>query len=382
MGYGTRNTRDQTLTLRDLTRLFVKFFVLLFTRWQIAAVILATLVVCLLVAPRFLAERFIREHPALHHGPLNATEVLLEINTDAVRKGALQALAEDARRVLSQADILFIRRAVRGNAVEVQPTRAADVKAAVAKLGELSQSVPGVRFFNIDVINRPSIDISVNGDLIMLTPSDAAITERIRQTVNQSIEIIRRRINKLGLIEPTIQRQDLDRILVVAPGLRGPPMRVLEILSKSAKLELRIVDLSMSVEQAIATQPPADSEILDGQKGEKYLVEKSALISGADLADAQPAFDQRTNEPLIAFRFNSSGARKFAEATQQNVGRPFAIVLDNKVLSAPVIQEPILGDSGQITGNFTVQQANDLAVMLRAGALPAPLFVVEGRFQP
>ena len=103
------------------------------------------------------------------------------------------------------------------------------------------------------------------------------------------------------------------------------------------------------------------------------------LVSGADLIDAQPGFDQRNSEPIVSFRFNSTGARKFAEATQQNVGKPFAIVLDNKVISAPVIREPILGGSGQISGNFTVQQANDLAILLRAGALPAPLTVVEER---
>jgi preprotein translocase subunit SecD len=103
------------------------------------------------------------------------------------------------------------------------------------------------------------------------------------------------------------------------------------------------------------------------------------LVSGGDLVDAQPGFDQRTSEPIVSFRFNSSGARKFAEATQQNVGKPFAIVLDNKVISAPVIREPILGGSGQISGNFTVQSANDLAILLRAGALPAPLTIIEER---
>jgi preprotein translocase subunit SecD len=124
---------------------------------------------------------------------------------------------------------------------------------------------------------------------------------------------------------------------------------------------------------------PEDSEILNGEHGEKYLIQKRVLVSGGDLVDAQPGFDQRTNEPVVNFRFNSSGARRFAEVTQQNVGKPFAIVLDNQVVSAPVIREPILGGSGQISGNFTVQQANDLAILLRAGALPAPLTIVEER---
>jgi preprotein translocase subunit SecD len=113
--------------------------------------------------------------------------------------------------------------------------------------------------------------------------------------------------------------------------------------------------------------------------GQPYLVEKRILVSGGDLVDAQASFDQRTNEPIVNFRFNSSGARAFARATQENVGRPFAIVLDNKVVSAPVIREPILGGSGQISGNFSVQEANDLAILLRAGALPAPLTIIEER---
>lgn len=110
-----------------------------------------------------------------------------------------------------------------------------------------------------------------------------------------------------------------------------------------------------------------------------YLIERRVVVSGEDLVDAQPGFDQRTNEPIVTFRFNTSGARRFGQATQQNVGRPFAIVLDNEVISAPVIREPILGGTGQVSGNFTVQQANDLAVLLRAGALPAPLNIIEER---
>jgi preprotein translocase subunit SecD len=141
-----------------------------------------------------------------------------------------------------------------------------------------------------------------------------------------------------------------------------------------------MLDLSETAEQAMAGQVPADSEILEGEKGQgKYLVEKRILVSGGDLIDAQPGFDQRNGEPIVSFRFNSIGARKFAEATQQNVGKPFAIILDGKVISAPVIREPILGGTGQISGNFTVEQANDLAILLRAGALPVALTVVEER---
>ena len=139
------------------------------------------------------------------------------------------------------------------------------------------------------------------------------------------------------------------------PGLQDPS-RLKEILGKTAKLDFRMVDQSMTPEQAMQTHPPAGFRNSRRRgRARNILIEKRVLVSGGDLVDAQPGFDQRNSEPIVSFRFNSSGARKFAEATQQNVGKPFAIVLDNKVISAPVIREPILGGSGQISGNFTVQ---------------------------
>jgi preprotein translocase subunit SecD len=178
-----------------------------------------------------------------------------------------------------------------------------------------------------------------------------------------------------------IQRQGADRILIQVPGL-GDPTDLIKLLGKTAKLEFRMVDQSMTPEQALAGRPPPESEVLYGTKaegGRPYLIEKRVVVSGGDLVDAQPAFDQRTNEPVVTMRFNASGARRWAQATTENVGRLFAIVLDNEVISAPVIREPIIGGSSQISGSFTVQSANELAILLRAGALPAPLTVIEQR---
>jgi len=354
---------------------------LFFTRWKAAGILVLALVVCLFAVPNFFSESVVQKWPswAQRHVVLGldlqgGSHLLLEVDTNAVRKERLQSLDDDVLRVLRQARIPFTGRAIHGNSVEVHITRDTDVDTALAKLRELSQPMSGI----LGVSGQRSVDISNNAGLITLTPSDAAVTERIRQAVDQSIEIIERRVNELGLVEPTIQREGVDRILVQVPGLQDPT-RLKEILGKTAKLDFRMVDMSMTAEQAIETHPPADSEILDGEGGAKYLIEKRVLVSGADLTDAQPGFDQRTSEPIVTFRFNTSGARKFAEATQANVGKPFAIVLDNKVISAPVIREPILGGSGQISGNFTVQQANDLAILLRAGALPAPLTIIEER---
>jgi preprotein translocase subunit SecD len=177
-----------------------------------------------------------------------------------------------------------------------------------------------------------------------------------------------------------IQRQGADRILVQVPGLQDPT-RLKELLGKTAKMEFRMVDTSVPADQAQKGSLPPEDDLLLSATSPKvpYVVKKQVLVSGGELSDAQPGFDQRTGEPVVNFKFNSAGSRKFAQATAENVGQPFAIVLDSEVISAPVIREPIPGGQGQISGSFTVQSANDLAVLLRAGALPAPLTVVEER---
>jgi len=354
---------------------------LFFTRWKAAAILLTALVVCLFALPNFFSENTVKAWPswAQRHVVLGldlqgGSHLLLQVDASAVRKERLQALNDDVLRLLRSARIPFTGRTVRGNSVEVRITRDNDIEPALSKLRELSQPLSGI----LGTSGQRTVNVTETGGLITLTPPDAATTERIRQAVDQSIQIIERRVNELGLVEPTIQREGLDRILVQVPGLQDPS-RLKEILGKTAKLDFRLVDESTTPEQAAAGRPPADSELLDGENGEKYLIEKRVLVSGADLTDAKPSFDQRTNEPVVSFTFNSTGARKFADATRANVNKPFAIVLDNKVISAPVIREPILGGNGQISGNFTVQQVTDLSILLRAGALPAPLTIVEER---
>src|SRR6202790_2579369 len=338
---------------------------LFFTRWKAAAILLTAFFVCLCAVPNFFPESTVKRWPewAQRHIVLGldlqgGSHLLLQVDSNAVRQARIQIPC----------------RAIVGNGVQVHILRHTDVDNALAKLRELSTPLSGL----LGASGQRSIDVTANAGVITLTPTDAALTERIRQAVDQSIQIIERRVNELGLVEPTIQREGLDRILVQVPGVQDPS-RLKSVIGTTAKLDFRMVDQSMPAVQAAQSRPPADSEVLDGEGGVKYLIEKRVLVSGADLTDAQPGFDQRTSEPIVSFRFNSSGARKFAEATQANVGKPFAIVLDNKVISAPVIREPILGGSGQISGSFTVQSANDLSILLRAGALPAPLTIIEER---
>ncbi|MBN9067010.1 MAG: protein translocase subunit SecD, partial [Rhizobiales bacterium] len=217
--------------------------------------------------------------------------------------------------------------------------------------------------------------------LLRFTLTDEGINYRISSALTKSIEVVSRRVNELGTTEPIIQQQGTDRILVQVPGLQDP-QRLKEILGKTAKLTFQMVDQSNSVEDAVkAGRAPAGDTIMYSTDNPPvpYLIENRVIVSGEDLVDAQSGFDQRTGEPIVSFKFDNKGATRFGIASQQNVGRLFAIILDNKVISAPVIREPILGGTGQISGNFTVQSANDLAVLLRAGALPANLTIVEER---
>ncbi len=212
---------------------------------------------------------------------------------------------------------------------------------ALTKLRELSQPLGGL----LGSSGQRSLEVSdAGGGLIRMTVPQAAITERIRQTIEQSIQIVERRVNQLGTVEPVIQRQGTDRILVQVPGLQDPT-RLKELLGKTAKMEFRMVDETVSPEQATQGRAPPDDEMLLSAQAPKisYVIKKQVLVSGGDLTDAQPGFDQRTGEPVVNFRFNTSGARKFAQATAENVGQRFAIILDNEVISAPVIREPITG---------------------------------------
>ncbi len=359
---------------------------LYFSRWKATAILLTTFVVCALAIPNFFPEKQVQTWPkwAQRHLVLGldlqgGSHILLEVDSNAVRKEKIETLRDDVRRIVRENRLGSPASAtIRGGSVEFRPREGVDQALALQKFRELSQPLGGL----LNATGQRSLEVSeVGNGVIRLTPTEPAIVERIRQSVEQSIQIVERRVNELGTVEPSIQRQGVDRILVQVPGLQDPS-RLKELLGKTAKMTFRMVDTNVSVEQARAGGLPSDDELLKSSKAEgggEYVIEKRVTVSGEDLTDAQPGFDQRNGEPIVSFRFNSSGARKFAQVTQENVGRPFAIILDNEVISAPVIREPILGGSGQISGNFTVQAANDLAILLRAGALPAPLTIIEER---
>jgi preprotein translocase subunit SecD len=360
---------------------------LFFTRWKVWGILLTAFLVCLCAVPNFFPERMVNSWPKWAQRQVvlgldlqGGSYLLLEVDQSAVRNEMVNTLRDDARSALRAARVGYTGLTVRGETVEVRLREGADAQQALTKLRELSQPLGGI----LAGTGQRTVDITDAGNgVIRLTVTQPSLIARVRQAVDQSVQVIARRIDEVGTREPLIQREGTDRILVQVPGLQDPT-RLKELLGRTAKLDFRMVDQSMTAEQALSSRPPADSEILYGTEKAgapkvPYLIEKSVLVSGADLTDAQASFDQRTGEPIVNFRFNSSGARKFAQVTQQNVGRPFAIILDNEVISAPVIREPITGGSGQISGSFTVEGANNLAILLRAGALPAPLTIIEER---
>ena len=220
------------------------------------------------------------------------------------------------------------------------------------------------------------IEVSVSGGSIVVRLSEAEMLATDERTVRQSLEIIRRRIDEVGTREPTIQRQGGDRILIQVPGL-GSAAELKEIIGTTAQLTFHSV-----VSRADRADAPAGAGnyVLPSidESGVYYILEEASVVTGEDLVDAQPDFDQN-GRPAVSFRFNTSGARRFGDYTAENIGSPFAIVLDQEVISAPVIQSHIAGGSGIITGNFSLEESTNLAVLLRAGALPAGLEFLEER---
>jgi preprotein translocase subunit SecD len=302
--------------------------------------------------------------------------LLLQLDLDAMRKEQLEGTLDNVRNQLRTDKIGFTSLEAQGNAIHIvlrDTAQMNDALAALKKTEGLNDDGSGVSAFDI----TPSPD----GAGITVKLTDAALHERAVQAVQQSIEIVRRRIDQLGVTEPQIARQGDDRILVQLPGVDNPD-RVKAIIGTTAKMNFQLLDDTADPSAKIA--PPGDEILPSDTKGatgdvQQFVVKKKIEVSGGDLTDARAATSSDTGAWIVSFEFNSVGARRFAKTTTDNVGKLFAIVLDNKVISAPVIHEPITGGRGQISGNYTAQSASDLAVLLRAGALPAPLKIIEER---
>ena len=294
--------------------------------------------------------------------------LVLEIDAKALIEERVESLAREARQALDEAKVeaSVVRD---GLGVVVTLSAAGDRAKAMQALS----AVPGVQAARFGEAAEVEV-AAAGGGALRLTLTKAGIDARVAAAGEQSLEILQRRINGTGLAEPTLQRVGRDRILLQLPGVQDLS-RVTEILKKTAKLSFHMVrDIDPS------RVPPPGVTIREGSRpGEGYAVDDRALITGERLSDAKPGFDAVTGEPVVTFTFDAAGARVFAALTKENVGRPFAVVLDGDVLTAPVIEQPIIGGSGQIKGNFTAESASDLAALLRAGALPVTLTIIEER---
>jgi preprotein translocase subunit SecD len=350
-----------------------------FSTWKFLAIVAMTLAAVLVVAPSMLSpsnyQALASRLPSWLTPPTivlgldlqGGSHVMLEVDQADLVTTQVKNLRDDVRRILREEKVAMtggIGATARG--VQLRVPDAADREKILPKLRLLRNS------FSSNIGGQTPLEVEATPEgVIRVTVTDAGVRDKSRKAVEQSIEVIRRRVDALGTREPSIQRQGDDRVLVQVPGLQDP-QTLKEILGQTAKLEFRLV--------AEPGQNPSETEELEqvDEQG-KLPIEKQVMVQGEDLTDAQPGFDQRGGEPVVNFRFNIRGAQKFGDVTSKNVGRLFAIVLDNKVISAPRILTPITGGSGQISGRFTVEQANNLAILLRAGALPAKLNIVEER---
>lgn len=301
----------------------------------------------------------------------------LEVDLEAARKERLELLADDARtRLRDKPLIVLADRSISGNVVRLRLKDPADSAAALTRLRALRNPVGNALgatgAFDSDVT-------SPSPGVIEIRVTEAGIEDAQRRTMSESIEVIRRRIDQLGTRETSVQRQGETRIIVQVPG-ESDPARIRTLIETTAKMTFNMVDESVSLADAQNGVVPFGAKLLPTDSpGEPFLVVRARpAVTGEELVDAQGGFSQ-TGEANVTFRFNGKGARAFGNVSSQNVCKRFAIVLDERIISAPVINEPILGGSGQISGNFTTETANDLAVLLRAGSLPAPLKVVESR---
>jgi preprotein translocase subunit SecD len=301
--------------------------------------------------------------------------LLAEVRVADVYEARLQGMWPDVR------DLLRDQRDTVGT-IRLQPSVSDELRVRLNERPEqASRAAELVRGLARPVVTltgagASDIDVTVDGPDIVVRLSEAERQATDDRTVQQSLEIIRRRIDEVGTREPTIQRQGADRILIQVPGV-GSAAELKQIIGTTAQLTFQPV-----VTRTTNANMPAGAgnELLPSidEAGTFYVLEQAPVVTGEELVDAQPAFDQN-GRPAVNFRFNPTGARKFGNYTAENIGNPFAIVLDNEVISAPVIQSHIPGGSGIITGNFSVEESTQLAVLLRAGALPAGLTFLEER---
>lgn len=346
------------------------------SRWKVILLALSLVFGLLFAAPNMLSEAQREALPGwLPKNALNlgldlqgGSYLLLEVDVPAMREKRLTNLGEDARTVLAEAQVGVSTIARQRDGVVVTLSDPSQMELAQQAMSGLIAGGPqgADRLVQRQGNNR-----------IRYAFTEATMNAMASDAVTQSIEVVRRRLDSSGTKEISITRQGADRIVIQAPG-QSDPAALERLIGQTAQLTFQMVDVENSVQEALAGAVPPDSELLIDELGTPYLVKRRILVSGENLTKAEVTTDQN-QRTAIGFRFDGAGARRFGEATAANIGRPFAIVLDGKVISAPRINSAITGGSGIIEGQFSIQEASEMVNLLNGGALPAPLKVEERR---
>jgi len=349
------------------------------TTGLIVALILASAVLSAIAAPGAPASDEAREvdrmRAAIAANAGKAIEkqggsrILFKVDAGALREAMVTDLRDDVYRIVREGRIPFAGLAVRDGGVEVWIADAKDRQRVLSKLEPATEAAPS---------GGATVSVADGGDgLIRLTPTESAFAGRLHELVGQSMEMIEQRLRDSGIRPAGVEPDGSDRIRVLLPGVTDPE-RVTAMFSRKARITFRLVDLSMDATEAQQGTPPPASEVLyDFKTRTPYLLLKEIAMEGDDIIEPAPGFEPHTQQPIASFRFNARGTRHFAHITEENVGRPFAIVLDDRVLSVSVIREPIAGGAVVISGNFTLEDASTIAMLLRSGTLPGRLSVVD-----
>jgi protein-export membrane protein SecD len=341
----------------------------IFPRWKIIAIIAVCLLGVFYSAPNFVGQKHLDNMPdwwqpvSLGLDLQGGSHLLLEVKTGVVVKERLSSLKDTVRTQLRSKRIRYDELSVEDNHVKVKILDFNDISSAMMLLSRIQKDYQAKQ----------------DGEYIKLSFTEPALIKLKNAAVEQSIEIVRRRVDELGTKEPTIQKQGAERIVVQLPGVQNP-QRVKQLIGKTAKLTFHLVDSSTNVGDAKRGKLSPSSRLVRGAPGATeglYVIKRRAVVGGEHLVDAKLSFQE--GQPVVGFKFDTIGGKAFGKATRDNVNERLAIMLDNEIISAPNINGPIMGGSGIIQGGFTSQSANDLAMLLRSGALPAPLEVLEER---
>lgn len=352
-----------------------------FPRWKVLSISIGLLLLMLLAVPTFVPEQARNQWPSWVPKPAvnlgldlaGGSYLLLEAQTGDVAASRLEAMREQVSTAMRSGS----PRIGIGD-ISVRDGKLSFLVRDVAQVDEARQRLLSITGSGVGLTGQREWDVAVvDSTRFVLTQTQAGLDQAISRAMDDAREVIDKRINALGTREPSITRQGSNRIVVQVPGLKDPTA-LKELLGKTAKLEFKMVDDGADPQQVAQGTAPVGDQILPyAEGGGKIAVKRGTIIAGEQLVDAKQAYQQQTNRPIVEFSFNSQGGKRFAQVTTENTGKRFAIIVDGVVISAPVINTPILGGSGYIEGNFTTDSANQLAIALRSGKLPVALKVIQ-----